>query len=198
MAKSAKTEGLTGIRKAAILMIALDTETSAKIMQNLEVEEIERLSMEIARSEDDIATDIREAVIREFYQLHMASKYLEMGGIDYARQLLEKSLSPEEAARILASLENSIQQAPFHFLKQADPEHLLMYIQEEHPQTISLIMAHLSPKQAAEILGGLPPKKQMEVVKRVAKMEQTTPEAIRMVEQGLESRLASIVSQDLE
>ena len=75
MAKSAKTEGLTGIRKAAILMIALDTETSSKIMQNLEVEEIERLSMEIARSEDDIPTDVREAVIREFYQLHMASKY---------------------------------------------------------------------------------------------------------------------------
>ena len=198
MAKAAKAEGLTGIRKAAVLMISLDMDSSSKIMSNLSTDEIERLSMEIARIEDEIAPDVRDAVVREFYQTHLASKYLEQGGIEYARQLLEKSLSPEEAAKILAALENTIQQAPFHFLKQADSEHLLMYIQDEHPQTISLIMAHLSPKQAAEILGGLTPKKQLEVVKRIARMEQTTPEAIRMVEQGLESRLASIVTQDLE
>ncbi len=198
MAKQAKVEGLTGLRKAVVLMISLDMESSAKIMSNLETDEIERISMEIVRIDDEIAPEVRDAVVREFYQTHMASKYLEQGGIEYARQLLEKSLSPEEAAKILAQLENTIQQAPFHFLKQADSEHLLMYIQDEHPQTISLIMAHLSPKQAAEILGGLTPKKQIEVVKRIARMEQTTPEAIRLVEQGLESRLASIVTQDLE
>ncbi len=198
MAKTTKAEGLTGLRKAAVLMISLDMDSSSKIMANLSTDEIERLSMEIARIEEEIAPDVRDAVVREFYQTHMASKYLEQGGIEYARQLLEKSLSPEEAAKILAQLENTIQQAPFHFLKQADSEHLLMYIQDEHPQTISLIMAHLSPKQAAEILGGLTPKKQLEVVKRIARMEQTTPEAIRLVEQGLESRLASIVTQDLE
>ncbi|MDR0361677.1 MAG: flagellar motor switch protein FliG [Planctomycetota bacterium] len=198
MAKQAKAEGLTGIRKAAVLMISLDMESSAKIMANLETDEIERLSMEIARIDDEISPEVRDAVVREFYQTHMASKYLEVGGIEYARQLLEKSLSPDEAAKILAALENTIQQAPFHFLKQADSEHLLMYIQDEHPQTISLIMAHLPPKQASEILSGLTPKKQLEVVKRIARMEQTTPEAIRLVEQGLESRLASIVTQDLE
>ncbi|MDR3211236.1 MAG: flagellar motor switch protein FliG [Planctomycetota bacterium] len=198
MAKLAKAEGLTGIRKAAVLMISLDMESSSRILANLETDEIERLSMEIARVDDEIAPDIRDAVVREFYQTHLASKYMEQGGMEFARQLLEKSLSPEEAGKILAALENTIQKAPFHFLKDADTEHLLMYIQEEHPQTIGLIMAHLSPKQAAEILNGLPPKKQMEVVKRIARMDQTTPEAIRMVEQGLESRLASIVTQDLE
>ena len=198
MAKQAKAEGLTGVRKAAILMISLDMDSSSKLMTNLDTDEIERISMEIARIEEEISPDVRDAVVREFYQTHMASKYLEQGGIEYARQLLEKSLSPEEAAKILAILENTIQQAPFHFLKQADSEHLLMYIQDEHPQTISLIIAHLSPKQGAEILGGLTPKKQIEVVKRIARMEQTTPEAIRFVEQGLESRLASIVTQDLE
>ena len=198
MAKATKAEGLTGIRKAAVLMISLDMDSSSKIMGALSTDEIERLSMEIARIEEEISPDVRDAVVREFYQTHLASKYLEQGGIEYARQLLEKSLSPDEAAKILSTLENTIQQAPFHFLKQADSEHLLMYIQDEHPQTISLIMAHLSPKQAAEILGGLTPKKQLEVVKRIARMEQTTPEAIRLVEQGLESRLASIVTQDLE
>ena len=198
MAKSAKTEGLTGIRKAAILMISLDVESSSKLMANLATDEVERISMEIARMDDEVSPEVRDAVVREFYQTHMASKYLEQGGIEFARQLLEKSLSPEEAAKIMAQLENTIQQAPFHFLKQADSNQLLMYIQDEHPQTIALIIAHLSPKQAAEILGGLTPKKQLEVVKRIARMEQTTPEAIRMVEQGLESRLAALVSQDLE
>ncbi|MDR1534730.1 MAG: flagellar motor switch protein FliG [Planctomycetota bacterium] len=198
MAKLAKAEGLTGLRKAAILMISLDVDSSAKLMANLSTDEVERVSMEIAKLDDEIPAEIRDAVLREFYQTHLASKYVEQGGIEFARQLLEKSLSPEEAAKILAQLENTIQLAPFHFLKQVDSEHLLMYISDEHPQTISLIMAHLPPKQAAEILVGLPAKKQLEVVKRICRMEQTTPEAIRMVEQGLESRLASLVTQSLE
>ena len=193
-----KTEGMTGLRKAAILMISVDQDTAARIMGNLNTEEIESLSMEIARLEEDVPPETRDAVVREFYQTHLASKYIESGGIEYARALLEKSLSPEEAAAILEALEESIQQTPFHFLKQADTENLLTFISDEHPQTISLILAHLSPNQASEVLAGLTPKKQLEVVKRIARMEQTTPEAIRMVEQGLESRLASIVTQDLE
>ncbi len=193
-----KTEGMTGLRKAAVLMISVDQDTAARIMGNLNTEEIESLSMEIARLEEDVPPETRDAVVREFYQTHLASKYIESGGIEYARSLLEKSLSPEEAAAILEALEESIQQTPFHFLKQADTENLLTFISDEHPQTISLILAHLSPNQASEVLAGLTPKKQLEVVKRIARMEQTTPEAIRMVEQGLESRLASIVTQDLE
>lgn len=196
--KSAKAEGLTGLRKAAILMISLEPDVAAKIMSKLSTEEIEQLSMEIARLETEIAPEIRDSVVREFYQTHLASKYVEQGGIEYARMLLEKSLSPEEAAKILKELEESIQETPFHFLRQADTESLLTFIMDEHPQTISLIMAHLHPKQAAEILAGLTPKKQLEVVKRISRMEQTTPEAIRQVERGLETRLSSIVSQDLE
>ncbi len=198
MAAQKKAEGMTGLRKAAILMISVDQETAAKIMSQLNTEEIETLSMEIARLEDDVAPEVRDSVVREFYQTHLASKYVESGGIEYARSLLEKSLSPEEAAAILEALEQSIQETPFHFLKQADTDNLLTFISDEHPQTISLILAHLHPKQASEVLAGLTPKKQLEVVKRIAHMEQTTPEAIRMVEQGLESRLSSIVTQDLE
>ena len=136
--------------------------------------------------------------IRDSYQTQLASKYVETGGIEYARTLLQKSLSPDEANAILESLEQTIQETPFHFLKQADTEDLLTFISDEHPQTIALILAHLPPKQSAEILAGLTPKKQLEVVKRIARMEQTTPEVIRTVEKGLESRLASIVNQDLE
>ncbi len=198
MAKGAAPEVLTGARKCAVLMISLDTDTAAKIMANLGTEEIEQISMEIARMEEEISPETRDAVVKEFYQTYLASRYLEQGGIEYARQLLEKSLTPDEAAAILEGLEQQIQETPFHFLKQADTENLLTFISDEHPQTISLIMAHLHPKQAAEVLAGLTPKKQLEVVKRIARMEQTTPEAIRQVEQGLESRLANIVNQDLE
>jgi flagellar motor switch protein FliG len=189
---------MSGLRKSAILLISLDPDTSSKIMANLRTEEIEMLSMEIARLSDDIPPETRDAVVREYYQTYLASKYIEQGGIDYARMLLEKSLSPDEAASIISGLEQAIQETPFHFLKQADADSILTFISEGHPQTISLIMAHLNPKQASEVLAGLTPKKQIEVVKRVARMEQTTPEAIRQVEQGLESRFASIVTQDLE
>ncbi|GHS93894.1 flagellar motor switch protein FliG [Planctomycetales bacterium] len=197
-AKPASTSGLSGLRKAAILMIALDPESSSKIMSNLSTGEIETISMEIAKLDQEIKTDVRDGVVKEYYQTYMASKYLEQGGMEYARMLLEKSLSPEAAARILSDLEQSIQQTPFHFLKSANSADLLRFIIDEHPQTISLIMAHLSPKQSSEILAGLSPKKQIEVVKRIARMDQTTPEAIREVEKGLEERLSSIVNQDLE
>lgn len=197
MAKQKKAEGLTGIKKAAILMVSLDTDTAAKIMANLATEDIERISMEIARLED-ISSETRDAVIREYYQIHQARKYLEQGGLEYARALLEKSLPPEDAAAILDGLQQSIAQTPFHFLKKTDADNLLTFIQDEHPQTIALILAHLSSKQASEVLAGLSAKKQIEVVKRVARMEQTTPEAIRQVEAGLETRLASVMSQELE
>ncbi|MFH0910031.1 MAG: flagellar motor switch protein FliG [Planctomycetota bacterium] len=197
MAKKQKTEGLAGVRKAAILLVSVDSETAASILTNLLTEDIEKISMEIARLEE-ITPEIRDAVIREYYQIHMARKYLEQGGFEYARMLLEKSLPPEAASAILEGLQQSIAQTPFHFLKKTDPDNLLTFIQDEHPQTIALILAHLSNKQSAEILAGLSAKKQIEVVKRIARMEQTTPEAIRQVEAGLETRLASIVNQDLE
>jgi flagellar motor switch protein FliG len=197
MGKKQKAEGLGGLTKAAVLLVSLDSDTSSKILANLQTEDIERISMEIARLED-IGPETRDAVVREYYQIHQARKYLEQGGLDFARQLLEKSLPPEDAAAILEGLQQSIAQTPFHFLKKTDPENLMTFIQEEHPQTIALILAHLSSKQASEVLQGLSAKKQIEVVKRVARMEQTTPEAIRQVEAGLETRLASVMSQELE
>jgi flagellar motor switch protein FliG len=112
--------------------------------------------------------------------------------------LLERSLPAEEAAVIMEGLEQSIQMTPFHFLQKAEAASLVTFVQDEHPQTIALILTHLQAKQAAEVLAALQPKKQIEVVRRVATMGQTTPEAIRQVEKGLESKLSTIVSQDLE
>jgi flagellar motor switch protein FliG len=192
-----KLETITGDRKAAILLVSLQTEVASQLLASMEREDVERISMEIARL-GEITTEQRLRVLEEFYQTNLARRYIEEGGIDYARTLLEKSLPPEEAASIIQGLQQSISMTPFHFLQKAEAASLVTFVQDEHPQTIALILAHLQPKQASEILATLPAKKQIEVVKRVARMGQTTPEAIRQVEKGLEAKLSNVVSQDLE
>ena len=192
-----KLETITGDRKAAILLVSLQTEVASQLMASMEREDVERISMEIARL-GEIPSEQRLRVLEEFYQINLARRYIEEGGIDYARTLLEKSLPPEEAASIIQGLQQSIQMTPFHFLHKTEAASLVTFVQDEHPQTIALILAHLQAKQASEILATLPAKKQIEVVKRVARMGQTTPEAIRQVEKGLEAKLSNVVSQDLE
>jgi flagellar motor switch protein FliG len=192
-----KPEAITGPRKAAILLVSLETEVAARVLAHMDREDVERISMEIARL-GEVSAEQRLRVLDEFYQTNLARRYLEEGGLDYARTLLEKGLPREEAASILQGLEQSIQMTPFHFLQKTEAANLVTFVQDEHPQTIALILAHLAPKQASEILATLPAKKQIEVVKRVARMGQTTPEAIRQVEKGLEAKLSTVVSQDLE
>ena len=192
-----KQEAITGDRKAAILLVSLQTDVASQVLASMEREDVERISMEIARL-GEVSSEQRLRVLEEFYQTNLARRYIEEGGIDYARTLLEKSLPAEEAASILQGLQQSIQMTPFHFLQKAEAASLVTFVQDEHPQTIALILAHLQPKQASEILATLPAKKQIEVVKRVARMGQTTPKAIRQVEKGLEAKLSTIVNQDLE
>jgi flagellar motor switch protein FliG len=137
-------------------------------------------------------------VIHEFHNLALASTYMEEGGLEYARELLGKSLSPEQAQEITAQVERTINASPFAFLAKAETANLLTFIQDEHPQTIALILSHLPPAKASEILVGLPSQKQIEVVKRIANMEQTNPEIIKEVERGLEHRLSAMIHQTLE
>ncbi len=192
-----KLEIIAGARKAAILLVSLETEVAAAVLSHMDREDVERISMEIARL-GEVPAEQRRRVVEEFYQTNLARRYIEEGGIDYARRLLEESLPADEATSIMDGLEQSIQMAPFHFLQKAEAASLVTFVQDEHPQTIALILTHLQPKQASEVLAALQPKKQIEVVKRVARMGQTTPEAIRQVEKGLESKLSTFVSQDLE
>jgi flagellar motor switch protein FliG len=193
---AAQKEGLTGARKAAILLISLDQELAVKVLSLMERDTIETLSMEIAKLEE-ISRDERDAVIEEFYHLHLAHQYVEHGGVAYARALLERVLPADEVARIIETIEQSMKMAPFGFLQRAEPENLLTFLQDEHPQTIALILAHIAPSQAAGVLAGLPVKKQLEVVKRLATMEHTSPEVISQVEKALEKKLAAIVTEEL-
>ncbi len=187
--------GLTGTQKAAVLLISLGPEKSSKIFKHLKEEEIEELTLEIANTRS-ITPAVKEAVINEFYQVCLAQQYIAEGGIGYAKELLEQALGPEKAVDVISRLTASLQVKPFEFVRKTDPSQLLNFIQEEHPQTIALILSYLNPAQSAMIIGALPPDKQADVARRIAKMDRTSPDVIKEVEKALESKLASLVNQD--
>jgi flagellar motor switch protein FliG len=189
---------LTGVRKSAVLLLALNNdELASQILKRLPPDAVEEISREIA-SRPAIGVDTRKDIFNEFYNMALANASINEGGLEYAKSLLKKSLSEDEAKRIINQVTQQVQTTPFSFLQKAESENLLTFIQDEHPQTIALILAHLPPQKASEILVGLPSQKQIEVVKRVATMEQTSPEVIKEVERGLEHRLSDIVSQTFE
>lgn len=191
----ARDTKLTGKQKAAVLMIALGPEVSAKVFKHLREDEIEDITVEIA-SMRQVAPEDRDRVMREFENLRQANEYISQGGIEYARDVLRKALGEEEAESILERLTSSLQVRPFDFARRADPSQLLNFIQNEHPQTIALIMAYLNPEQAGIILSALPPDRQVEVAKRLSVLDRTSPEVLQEVEAMLEKRLSSFVSQD--
>ena len=188
---------LNGVRKAALLLLSLTQDEAAQVLRRLPPEAVEEVSREIA-SLGEIPINSRREVFGEFYSLAMANSYITEGGLEYAKNLLRKSLSGDDADRVIKQVTQQVQTTPFSFLQKAESENLLTFIQDEHPQTIALILAHLPAQKASEILVGLPSQKQIEVVKRIANMEQTNPEVIKEVEQGLAHRLSDIVSQTFE
>src|SRR3954447_5246656 len=188
---------ISGTRKAAILVLTLEQNVAADILKHLDEVQIEELSREIAGL-GPVTQAMRDEVVAEFYQLALARSYADEGGWDYAKSLLAKSLPPDQAKKIIKQVTQQVATTPFAFLQKAESENLLTFIQDEHPQTIALILAHLPPQKASEILVGLAGQKQVEVVKRIANMEQTNPEVIKEVERGLEHRLSAMITQTFE
>ncbi len=188
-------QSLSGRQKAAVFLVTLGSEISSEIFKHLREDEIETLTFEIARLEN-FSNEDKEAVLNEFQELMMAQDFINSGGIDYARELLEKSLGSQKAVDIINRLTTSLQVRPFDFIRRTDPTHLLNFIQQEHPQTIALILAYLEPQKASVILGNLPNDIQSDVAKRIATMDRTSPETLREVERVLEKKLASISSED--
>lgn len=187
---------LTGREKAAILMIALGHDVASDILKSLgDQDDLEQLAMEIANM-GKIEPDLTKAVIEEFYDLYQASQYINNGGVEFARELLSKALGADKAAEILSRLSDSLATMPFEFLRRIDPNQLLNFIQNEHPQTIALICAYLKPEQAALIIGGLNPEAQSDVASRIAMMDRTSPAIIREVEKILERKFSAVVTQD--
>ena len=191
----AMDSGLTGLQKAAVLLITLGPEKSSHIFKHLKEDEIEELTLEIANTRS-ITPQLKEEVIEEFYQICLAQQYIAEGGIGYAKELLEKALGEEKARDVIGKLTASLQVRPFEFVRKTDASQLLNFIQDEHPQTIALIMSYLSTAQSSLILSALPPERQADVAKRIALMDRTSPDVIKEVEKVLESKLSSLVNQD--
>jgi flagellar motor switch protein FliG len=188
-------EDLNGVQKAAVLLITLGPEKSAEIFKHLKEEEIEELTLEIANTRS-ITPEIKEEVINEFYQVCLAQQYIAEGGIGYAKELLEKALGDERAADVITKLTASLQVRPFEFIRKTEPSQVLNFIQDEHPQTIAMILSYLSSAQAALILGALSAEMQADVAKRIALMDRTSPDVVKEVERVLERKLSSLINQD--
>ena len=190
-----QTNEMTGKQKAAILLIALGPDISAQIFKHLREEDIEKITLEIA-NQRRVPQEQKDRVMAEFHQMCLAKDYIASGGLDYAREILEKALGAEKAVNIINRLTSSLQIRPFDFARKTDPSQLLNFIQNEHPQTIALIMAYLQADQSAAILSALPSDRQVDVAKRIAMMDRTSPDVIKDVERILERKLSSLVTQD--
>lgn len=186
---------LTNRQKAAILLISLGPDISAQIYKYLSEEEIEKLTLDIS-SVKMVDNDTKEAILDEFHQMALAQDYIAQGGVNYAKEILEKALGEEQAKNILNRLTSSLQVRPFDFARKADPMQILNFIQGEHPQTISLVLSYLDPVKAGQVLSALPPEIQADIARRIALMESTSPDIIYEVERVLESKLSSAVTQD--
>jgi flagellar motor switch protein FliG len=186
---------LSNKQKAAILLIALGPEVSSQIFKHLKEDEMEKLTLEIA-NQRKVTQEQKEKVVTEFHQMLVANNYISSGGLDYAREILEKALGAEKAISIINRLTSSLQIRPFDFARKTDPGQLLNFIQNEHPQTIALIMSYLQADQSGAILSSLPPDRQVDVAKRIATMDRTSPDVLKDVERILERKLSSMVTQD--
>lgn len=193
--KGAGKMDMNGRQKAAVFLVTLGSEISAEIFKHLREDEIETLTFEIARLET-VDPEMRDSVLLEFRDLMMAQEFITTGGIDYARELLEKSLGNQKAVDIINRLTSSLQTRPFDFIRRTDPAHLMNFIQQEHPQTIALILAYLEPGKASVILGQLPGEIQSDVARRIATMDRTSPDVLREVERVLEKKLSTLSSED--
>jgi flagellar motor switch protein FliG len=185
-------EQLTGAQKVAILLVQMGREASARILAEMRESEVESVMAEIVRMQD-VDRDVADSVVTEFHQMTTARRYVGQGGMGFAKEILESTLGGPRAAVILSRISAAEMDMPFEFLHRADPRQLLSFLQDEHPQTIALVLAHMGADQASTVLGGLAPALQADVAHRIAVMDRTSPEIIKSVEANLERRLSSVL-----
>jgi len=191
---SVNIDKFTGRQKAAMLLLFLGPDHAASVFKSLEEEQIEAITLEIAKLQN-VNKEIIDAVIEEFFDLVKANEYLAQGGVKAAQALLEKALGSERAAETIQRLTSSFRVKPFDIARSADPAQLYNLIQNEHPQTIALIMGYLQSDNAASILKQFPQETQVEVVKRLATMDRTSPDTIKEVESILEKKLSLVIDE---
>jgi len=189
----AKEQSIPGRRKAAILLLTLGPEKAAKVLRNMDESEIEELTLELANV-GKISDEERREVLKEFGDLVKAKDFITEGGVAYAKEILEKALGPDKALEIIDRLTSNLQVKPFEFIKRADPVQLANMLQNEHPQTIALVVCYLDPKTASAIIRALPENLRPEVIKRIALLDRATPEIVREVERVLERKVSAFAT----
>ena len=187
----------TSLRRAAVLLLSLEKPLAAEVLSQMPKEQVEMLSLEIARVQD-VTRNEQDDILNQFYDDAKSRTPIEQGGLDFASELLTQSLGEGNASAILESVRQSMSSVPFGFLHKVSADNLLTFIMEEHPQTIALIMSHLPSALSAEVLSGLPQNKQLDVIRRIAHMETTIPEVIEDVERSLQLRMNTTINQRLE
>lgn len=191
----ADVRGVSNTQKVAAVIIALGAEDASQVYKYLKEEEIEQITFEIARLQQMSPSTI-EGVLSEFYSLCVTQKVITEGGVEYAKNVLEKAFGEQQATSLLEKVTKSLRTKAFEFIRKADYKNLMGIIQNEHPQTIALILSYARPDQASTIIAELPKEKRIEVVERIARMDRTSPEIIKEVERILERKFASVVSVD--
>jgi flagellar motor switch protein FliG len=183
---------LSGAEKAAILLMQMGRDDSSRILAEMREDEVEAVMAEIVRMQD-VGSELAQDVLTEFHEMATARRYVVQGGMRFAKALLESTMASTKAADILSRISAAVMEVPFQFLSRANPGQILSFLQDEHPQTIALVLAHMSADQASTVLGGLSPTLQADVAHRIAVMERTSPEIIKSVEANLERRLSSVL-----
>ncbi|MCI8649722.1 MAG: flagellar motor switch protein FliG [Anaerotruncus sp.] len=186
---------LSPIQRAATIIIALGSKRASDVYKYLNEEEVEQLSLEIAKMERLSEEDV-QATIEDFYGLCLTQKVISEGGAIYARDVLEKAFGPQQAASLMERVSKSLKKQAFEFIRKADYKSLQMVLQSEHPQTIALVLSYARSEQASQIIGELPRNMQIDVIKRIANLDRASPEIIKIVEDSLERRFSTIVSSD--
>jgi flagellar motor switch protein FliG len=181
---------LPGREKAAVLLVSLGPERAADVFKHLKDEEIEALSLEMAKTRQ-IPADTSEAVWQELVETVMAEAYVAEGGVEYAREVLERSLGADRASELIGRLSATIERRPFEFLRRSSPEQIFAFLRNEAPQTVAVVIANLHTMLAAEVLAQLPPEQQAEVALRVGTMTEISPDVTREVQ-----KLSNVVTQE--
>ncbi len=194
MARDNSTE-LTPAQRIALVVASMGAENASQIYKHLSDDEVEAISIELARFSYQ-PIEVVEEVLNEFYELCLTQKVVTEGGVDYAREILEKAFGAETASNLLARITKQLKTKSFDFVRKADYKNLLAIVQNEHPQTIALILSYARSDQASAILAELPKEKRVEVVERIARMDRASPEVIKSIENALEKKFASLVTMD--
>ena len=193
MAEAVKVE-LTPPQKAAAVIVSLGADKASGLYQFMEPEEIEALTLEVARL-GMLDSEQTEAVLTEFYQNCMTSKAVTEGGLEYARTVLEKAFGNQTALALLEKVTKSLKNREFAFLDKADVKSLFSALQNERPQTMALVLSYVDPDKAAGVIEQLEPRRQIRVVEAIATMESASPAAIKTIEAEMERKFSSIITQ---